>query len=166
MSMLDQVTFTKQWLHVVGKKQPDINLKDTEVLLRAFSMLVDGSRYREPMGSFLNAFAKKAKIFSKEELTFAHELIMAFLTKMHLLPRSVFSVTGRTRFNIAVFEATFRALCEEAYKSKTLEIPDVNKEQFSPLRSDERFVRATRFSTGQTSNVKTRYDEVKKALLS
>ena len=50
MSMLDQFTFTKNWLHLTGKRHPDINLKDTEVLLRAFAMLADGVRYREPNG--------------------------------------------------------------------------------------------------------------------
>jgi hypothetical protein len=165
MAMLDQITFTKEWLHVAGKKQPDINLKDSEVLLRAFSMLVDGGRYREPMGSFLNSFAKKAKTFSEKEVGFAHELIMAFLKKVHPLPRSIFSVTARTRFNIAFFEATFRALCESAYHEKTTDIPDVGKDQFATLRTDEDFVRATRFSTGQLSNVKTRYNKVKQALL-
>jgi Protein of unknown function DUF262 len=97
MSMLDQVTFTKEWLHVTGRRQPHINLKDTEVLLRAFAMLVDGSKYREPIGIFLNAFSKKAKTFSLDEVGFARDVIMAFLKRMYSLPRSVFSVTARRR---------------------------------------------------------------------
>jgi hypothetical protein len=164
--MLDQVTFTKEWLHVTGKKQPHINLKDTEVLLRAFAMLVDGSKYREPIGIFLNAFSKKAKTFSSDEVGFAHSVILAFLKKMYSLPRSVFSVTARTRFNIAFFEAAFRVLCEEAYRSRTTTIPEVSKDRFESLRMDEEFVRATRFSTGQATNVKLRFEKVKRALLS
>jgi hypothetical protein len=166
MSMLDQVTFTREWLHVTGKKQPHINLKDTEVLLRAFAMLVDGAKYREPIGIFLNAFSKKAKTFSTEEVDFARDVIMAFLKKMFALPRSVFSVTERTRFNIAFFEAVFRVLCERAYKKRTTAMPDVEKNQFASLRLDEDFVRATRFSTGQATNVKLRFEKVRKALLS
>jgi hypothetical protein len=165
MSMLDQLTFTKEWLHVTGKRQPHINLKDTEVLLRAFAMLVDGNKYREPIGIFLNAFSKKAKTFTPNEVSFARDVIMAFLKEMYSLPRSVFSVTARTRFNIAFFEAAFRVLCERAYKERTTVIPAVPKERFESLRLDEDFLKATRFSTGQATNVKLRFEKVRKALL-
>ena len=118
------------------------------------------------MGSFLNAFAKRARRANLGEIAYAHDLIEAFLGMMSSLPRSVFSVTGRIRFNIAVFEATFRVLCERAYASKSLEIPKVEERRFEVLRKDDAFVRATRFSTGQAANVKVRYERIKQALLS
>ena len=63
MEMLDHVSFSSNWLHLTGKRKPDINLKDTEILLRAFAMLVDGDNYREPMAALLNGFAKKSTKF-------------------------------------------------------------------------------------------------------
>ena len=85
--MLDQITFSNEWLYFTGKKQPDINLKDTEILLRAFAMLVQGHQYREPMAGLINGFAKKAKTFNEQETSYARDLIREFLGKLSRLPR-------------------------------------------------------------------------------
>ena len=89
-------------------------------------------------------------------MLYAERLINAFLEKFESHPRSMFSVTDRTRFNIAMFEAVFRAFCAPAFKKKTLKLPDVHPQGFISLKEDLGFIKSTRFSTGQTSNVKDR----------
>lgn len=166
MLMLDSSTFSPQWLYFTGKKQPDINLKDTEILLRAFAMLANGIEYREPMGTFINGFAKKARAFSAEETEYARSLIATFLKSLSKFPKQIFSVTNRPRFNIAFFESVFRAMCEVAFRDKILDMPAVTQNQFDQLRDDKVFVSATRFSTGQVVNVKNRFERAREILLS
>ena len=165
MAMLDRLTFSEDWLHIVGKGQPDINLKDTEILLRAFAMLVEGGNYREPMATLINGFAKKARTFSDKEVAYAEVLLTEFLSRFRHQSRTLFSVTERTRFNIAFFEAVLRSFCERAFQEKNTALPLVNVEGFEKLKADADFVKATRFSTGQTSNVKSRFDKAKQYLL-
>lgn len=109
---------------------------------------------------------KEREHFSAGEVTYAERLIETFLRKLRTLPREIFSVTDRVRFNIAFFECTFRALCEEAFRQKDLEMPEgVTTEAFNTLKQNEDFKKALRFSTGQTSNVKLRYNKAKEILL-
>lgn len=164
MTMLDRMTFNSTWRRFVGKAEPDLHLKESEILLRSFAMLAKGDEYRDPMGLFLNSFAKKAKTFSQAEVDYAEELFDAFFESLDEFPREIFSVTSRTRFNISFFEATFRVLCERAFRNGSIKIKSVSEESFDTLRTDEAFVTASRVATGQTANVKTRYQRAKSLL--
>jgi len=164
MTMLDKMTFNPVWRKFIHRTEPDINLKETEILLRSFAMLAEGSEYRDPMGLFLNSFAKKATTFSDEEVSYGEQLINGFFEALKDKPRTIFSATSRFRFNISIFEATFRVLCEKAFKEHSLKIRAPAESSFDELRSDEQFVQASRFATGQTANVKTRYERAKAIL--
>jgi uncharacterized protein with ParB-like and HNH nuclease domain len=164
MSMLDRMTFNPVWRKFIHRPEPDINLKETEILLRSFAMLVEGADYREPMGLFLNSFAKKAVTFSGDEVTYAESLMSGFFSSLQEYPREIFSVTSRTRFNISIFEATFRLICEASFKSKRLKFKAPSVAAFNKLRTDAQFVEASRFATGQATNVRMRYQRAKSIL--
>jgi uncharacterized protein with ParB-like and HNH nuclease domain len=164
MNMLDKMTFHPTWRRFMNRAEPDINLKESEILLRSFAMLADGEVYKDPMGLFLNSFARKALTFGPEQVKYSEELFDALFLSLKDFPRSIFSVTSRTRFNISIFEATFRVLCESAFKNKTKKIKSVSEESFEKLRADEKFVTASRFATGQTSNINMRYQRAKAIL--
>jgi uncharacterized protein with ParB-like and HNH nuclease domain len=164
MNMLDRMTFNPVWRKFIHRPEPDINLKETEILLRSFAMLAEGVDYREPMGLFLNSFAKKAVTFSDDEVTYAENLMAGFFGSLQDYPREIFSVTSRTRFNISIFEATFRLICEASFKSKRLKIKAPSVAAFNKLRTDAQFVEASRFATGQATNVRMRYQRAKSIL--
>jgi uncharacterized protein with ParB-like and HNH nuclease domain len=164
MSMLDKMTFNPVWRKFIHRQEPDINLKETEILLRSFAMLVEGSQYKEPMGLFLNSFAKKGVTFSDEEVSYGERLLLSFFDSLKKYPREIFSVTNRVRFNISIFEVTFRVMCEKAFAGKSLKIKAPDIEAFHALRADKHFVEASRFATGQSANVRTRYQQAKSIL--
>lgn len=165
LHMFDTITYNSKWLHFTGKKVPDINLKDAEVLFRAFAMLNEGEAYRETMGDFLNRYARKTQGLGEEKIKYAKQLIETFFNTYGSYPRQIFSVTERVRFNISYFEAAFRVICEESFRSGTISIPKVPIEKFELLRSNQDFVAATRFATGQSSKVQDRYNIAKSYLL-
>lgn len=164
MMMLDKMTFHAVWRKFIHRAEPDIHLKETEILLRSFAMLAEGNEYRDPMGLFLNSYAKKSSTFSTEEVGYAESLFDAFFDSLNDQPRQIFSVTSRIRFNISIFEATFRVLCEKAFKDHNKKIKAPPRGRFDELRGDEQFVEASRFATGQTRNVNIRYERAKAIL--
>ena len=164
MMMLDKMTFHAVWRKFIHRAEPDIHLKETEILLRSFAMLAEGNEYRDPMGLFLNSYAKKSSTFSTEEVGYAESFFDAFFDSLNDQPRQIFSVTSRIRFNISIFEATFRVLCEKAFKDHNKKIKAPPRGRFDELRGDEQFVEASRFATGQTRNVNIRYERAKAIL--
>lgn len=166
LNMIDSISYNSDWLYFTGKKVPDINLKDSEVLLRSVAMMHEGEHYREPMGNFLNLYAKKSSNLGTDKIDYIRNLINKFLSIYKNYPREIFSVTERTRFNISFFEASFRVLCEDAFRAQNLEVLQVPKAAFDQLRNDDDFQQATRFATGQVSKVESRYLRAKEILLS
>lgn len=164
LQMIDKMTFNPVWRKIIGKPEPDINLKESEILLRSFAFLKKGGDYREPIGLFINGFAKSAMTFGATEIEFAERLFEDFFTSISNHSRDIFSVTSRNRFNISFFEATFRVICENSLKLRTIDIPVISEEKFNTLRNDAEFVNASRFATGQTANVAKRYDRAKEIL--
>lgn len=164
MTMLDKMTFNPVWRKFIHRPEPDIHLKETEILLRSFAMLADGSQYRDQMGLFLNSFAKKSATFTDEGVHYAESLFGAFFDSLKDQPREIFSATSRIRFNISIFEATFRVICERAFKNRTKEVRAPSRQSFDKLKRDEQFVQASRFATGQTRNVAIRYERAKAIL--
>lgn len=165
MTMIDRMTLNPTWRRIVGRSEPDIHLKESEVFYRCFAMLANGSAYREPMGTFINEFARRAKAFKADEVAFAESIFNSFFESIRELPRSAFSVTDRVRINISLLEAAFRVLCETGFASKSPLVVQTTEAKFSQLRHDEEFVNASRFATGQASNVKKRFDRAKAILL-
>jgi uncharacterized protein with ParB-like and HNH nuclease domain len=166
LEMIDKITLNPTWRRFLNKPEPDINLKESEILLRSFAMLVKGKEYRESMTDFINDFSKKATTFSDPEVDFASSIFVKFFDSLNAYPREIFSVTDRTRFNISYFEAVFRVLCERAFVNKDvneIKVPPV--ECFDSLRKDDDFKNATRFATGQTTNVVTRFNRAKRFLV-
>ena len=60
-TMLYDMNTEGTWRSLLGSTEPDLHLKDIEVLLRGFAMLVDEPTYAPSMLRFLNRFSKKCK---------------------------------------------------------------------------------------------------------
>ncbi|MBC2668220.1 hypothetical protein ACFOON_11170 [Novosphingobium piscinae] len=156
--MLHRVNINQKWRSLIGLAEPDLHEKDLEILLRVIGLTIDGTSYKEPMANFLNVFARKARSISKEKIQLAERLFGAFFKAAETLTAADFATPGSGRFNIAVFEAVFRALCSSACENDNLDVRAIDGSMLAALKADEKFVAATQFGVGRTSFVQQRFE--------
>ncbi|MER3499827.1 MAG: hypothetical protein C4308_15020, partial [Chitinophagaceae bacterium] len=75
---LYKINLYPNWRKLLNKVEPDIHMKDVEILLRGFALLLDATEYRPPMTRFLNQFSKKSRSFNEESLPFFQKLFETF----------------------------------------------------------------------------------------
>ena len=161
--MLYRINLDTRWRQLTPSSTPDLNMKDVEILLRGFAMLVDGSTYKPSMTKFLNKFSLEAKLFPEGNIKYLEELFLRFSEKAFLEGSKIFhSKTGK--FNISVFESIFVAACFSAFDSKTLDVADIDLEKVAFLKEDEGFIDATQSNTASEKNVSYRLTRAKEML--
>ncbi|MBS1593714.1 MAG: DUF262 domain-containing protein [Bacteroidetes bacterium] len=161
---LYKINLYPNWRVLLNKPEPDIHMKDVEILLRAFALLLDSSEYKPAMTRFLNQFSKKSRGFKEDSLPFFQQLFETFCDYIVSLNPAVFvSKTGK--FSITVFESIFVALCEDGAKSHSLSIKATTNGAIERLKADEVFVRASQDNTAGKGNVETRLRIAKEILV-
>jgi hypothetical protein len=130
-------------------------MKDVEILLRGFAMLLASEDYRPSMTRFLNQFSKKSRTFTPESLPYFQQLFELFCNKaVELNPKMFVSKSGK--FSITVFESIFVALCSNAVKSGDLNIKTTTNETIEELKLNPEFAKASQDNTAGKGNVETR----------
>lgn len=161
--MLYKINLNENWRELTPSTTPDLHMKDVEILLRGFAMLIEGENYKPSMTKFLNKFSLKAKSFPETNINYLGELFLAFLEKLPNSDSRLFhSKTGR--FNISVYESIFVASCHEAFKNKNTNVADIELDKVELLKADDTFIEATQFDTASEKNVKARIDRAKEML--
>lgn len=154
--MLYHSNSASAWRKLLGNQDPDLHMKDVEVLLRGFALLIDGENYAPSMVKFLNQFSRKARAHNKEQNSYLASLLNSFLEACADLPMNAFLNKRNGRFNVALFESAFVAACREPFAEKRLLKAKVFSEQLTQLENDNDFLKAMVEGTTQTKNVKTR----------
>ena len=154
----------ERWRDLVGVRVPDIHMKDVEILLRGFAMLMQGDSYRPSMVKFLNGFSKLARSFDDEKLARLASLLDSFLSGCKSLPSNAFhSVKGR--FSPMIFESVFVAACHEPYvKGQPVE-GKITLTSLNTLKDDPDFRSATQSQTTTVANVNQRLARAKKIIV-
>lgn len=163
-TMLGSINGIEGWRNLVGRSEPDLHMKDLEVVLRGFAMLVDGNDYAPSMVKFLNQFSRKTKTHSDEQNEYLRDLFCSFLESASQLKTGSFLMPESTRFNIALFEAVFVAACSVPFESRGFVNGYLRPESIEKLRTNQEFVQAARVATTQTSNVKKRLELAKEII--
>ncbi len=156
--MLYSINLYENWRNLTPTSVPNINMKDVEILLRGFAMLINWEEYKPSMTRFLNTFSYKAKVFPDENITYLQTLFKRFIDSLPEHDEKFFhSKTGR--FNISVYESIFVATCQDAFKEKNLEIKSITIEQLNELKNDAGFIEATQSNTASAKNVAFRINK-------
>lgn len=164
MERLNKLNIEPVWRSLIGQPEPDLHAKDTEILLRVVALTMDGENYAEPIGQFLNTFAKKARSLDDSQLDFLESLFSAFLAQVNNVSMDVFRVERTGRFSIAMFEAVFRAACTDAFNSRSLDVWPLTNEALASLKSDRKFIEATKEGIGRATHVADRYERARELL--
>lgn len=152
------------WRRLLGNQDPDLHMKDVEILLRGFALLVDSNSYAPSMVRFLNQFSRKARAHKKEQNEFLAKLLSSFLDACAGLPDGAFLNKKNGRFNVALFEATFSAVCGSPFAQNRMVKERLLADRLADLEGDKVFLGAMLEGTTQTKNVKTRLERASQIL--
>ncbi|WP_298824914.1 DUF262 domain-containing protein [uncultured Capnocytophaga sp.] len=164
--LLYKLNLKDEWRKLLSTETPDINMKEVEILLRGFAMLIDRENYKPSMTKFLNGFSFKAKENSDEENKLLENIFNHFILHINSLGDNKIFWTSNSRFNISVYEVVFTTLCENAYKEKDAsKISHTEKEKIDSLKKDEEFIKAYSQRTTSVDNTQKRSEIAKRILL-
>lgn len=163
--LLDKLNLHDGWRRLLGIEGPDLNLKDIEILLRGFAMLVNGVKYAPSMTKFLNGFAKEAKAISENQIEYLESLFDSFLLACSELNERAFFGKDGKRFNISTFDAVFVAVCDEAFRNNALVSAKLDQAKLDALKANPEFSAATQKDTAGSTNVALRRTKAKETLL-
>ena len=156
--MLERINAETTWRKFLRNPEPDIHMKDIEVLLRIFAILVDKEIYAPSLVKFLNQFSNKAKANTSEQNEYLESLFGSFLGAAKHLGGDTFINKNNGRFNIALIEAVFYAACKDSYAKGELLCEPISAERISELEVDAHFVDAATSATTARRNVEMRLE--------
>ena len=156
--MLYRINAETRWRKLLRSDTPDLHMKDIEILLRGFAMLVDSDNYAPSMVRFLNLFSKNCMNNSAERNEYLERLFGSFLRACAKLPADVFSNKRNNRFNIALYEAVFAVTGKRAIAERRPIDGLLNARKIRDLEQDKAFSEASSVSTTSTANVRKRLD--------
>ncbi|MFC0471887.1 DUF262 domain-containing protein [Halalkalibacter kiskunsagensis] len=153
--MLKRINQDERWRRIIRQPNPDLRLKDIEILLRGFAMLYEGENYKAPMVKFLNKFAKATQKFKDEQVGYLEELFYSFLNSCENLEPTAFC-SSNGKFNISTFEAVFTATCKQYLQKKSYVDHYIEHELVHQLKENPDFIEATHSATASKENVTIR----------
>lgn len=156
--MLYKANTLPGWRRFLPNQEPDVHMKDVEIILRGFAMLIDAEAYAPSMVRFLNRFSRKSRANTDDKNRYLANLIESFLLACSGLSEDAFLNKKNRRFNVALFEAAFAAVCRGAFTENRILKGKVSGTQLNKLESDAEFLRAMQEGTTQTKNVKARLE--------
>lgn len=127
-----------RWRAIFGQEARDKDLRDVELLLRAFAMLIYSHEYKPSMTRFLNRFSNYAKrTLTFADIEFLKGLFERFLIALDGVPPDAFRAAGR--FSIAVFESVFVGRCDDLWKARNASaIQPIPQQQITALSAEVR----------------------------
>ena len=146
----------QEWRKLLRSDAPDLHMKDIEILLRGFAMLMDGAHYAPSMVSFLNRFSQECRKNSAEKNDYLERLFRSFLRACARLPDDVFLNKQNNRFNIALYEAVFAGSGKRAIAESRLIEGMLDAGRIRDLATDKEFSSAALEGTTNTANVEKR----------
>ncbi len=162
-NMLFRINNDPQWRKLLDAEEADLHMRDVEILLRSFAMLIDGDQYKPSMVKFLNSFSNKNKNLEESHIEYLENLFKSFLeSTQDLTKKAFFGSTGR--FSTLFFEAVFAAACGNSFKNKTINPLKFKSENIQLLFRDNEFIVASQTDTASTNNVKIRLNRAQAIL--
>ncbi|AFZ25257.1 hypothetical protein Cylst_3087 [Cylindrospermum stagnale PCC 7417] len=162
--MLNRINMERGWRNLLQMDEPDIHMKDVELLLRAFAMLIDEEEYAPSLPKFLNRFSKKSRKNSQELNNYLENLFKTFLKQCEYLEQDPFIGNRNKRFHIALFEAVFTAVCKPIFLQRQLLDSPLEISKIRQIENDTKFVKASSEGTTKKSNVEIRLQRAKEIL--
>lgn len=161
-TMIARANVHDQWRKLTTP-DPDSRMRDMEILVRGFAMLLEEEDYQGSMVRFLNNFSEKARKYDKTKVQYLESVFHAFLQKTSALPPEMFQLQAG-RFSASMYEAVFAAACKDAIRNNDYQVRDIDVSKLAILKTDADFQKASRYRTAAKENVATRLRKAREIL--
>lgn len=155
--LLKELNQDDGWRKILGKKTPDIHMRDQELILRFLALRDRLSDYETPLKKFLSDFMSKNKKASEPTIdryrTSFLRIVKAVCTQLGEKPFHI-----HTALNAAVYDAVFVALADMD------PLPGDIRERYERLKRDQAFMSCTVSGTTAVNVVQTRIAKAKAIL--
>jgi hypothetical protein len=160
--MLQKLNLNAAWRQLLGLPQPDLHMKDLEIVLRGFAMFMEGHTYRPSMASFLNRFSSQCRSTSGDRLIELRDIFEKFMNSCSFLPPRAFYGKSSGKFNILLFESVFAAQARSLQRGNGRPIEAL---RLDSLKEDSDFIEATQKSTTDKTNVIKRLERAQELVI-
>lgn len=147
MDHLKSLNDDENWRRIIGQDQPDIRLRDVELILRCLALHNRFEQYDKPMKGFLNEYAEREKInpsdYDESKRVFS-EVCSAIIEQLGEKP---FHFKGR--LNYGLLDSVLSSLLKVGPKENL-------KVAFKGLIADKEFEQSITLNTSDVLPVKTR----------
>lgn len=164
MKMIFLFNTDKRWRTLIDEQEPDLRMRDIEVFLRGFAMLLRGDIYAPSMTRFLNKFAKDMMQISNDELDLLRGILENFLDRCNGFSKGIFG-KGAKKLNISVYESVFSTLCKSSYLNRKAEVQMTSEDKIRELKMDKEFSESASTKSTNKSNVEARLNKAREILL-
>lgn len=160
LSKLIAINMDVPWRAIIRQSQPDLHMRDVEVLLRAAAMWRQGETYRPSMAKFLNKFAATAQGYSPAETS---ELASALEWFFSVVDEDMAAVlrSERQKLVVTLFESVFTAAADRWRDDSDFHIPS---NYFARVAADQAFREASDTRPTDRRNVLTRLERARAVL--
>ena len=146
------------WRRILGSTIPDLHLKDVEIILRCFAMLIDHEQYAPSMLKFLNQFSMKCQAYETNQKEYLAALFLSFVRVTDGLSDRAFVNQKTGRFSIALIEAVFTASAHQAFAERRTLAGDLEEKEIRSLSENREFQDAATKASTTSSNVERRLE--------
>lgn len=135
--LLYQLNTDPVWRKLIGRPAEDDYMRDVELLLRCFAMLIDGPNYQPSMVRFLDSFSGKAKrTIIGPKLALAEQIFREFLKGVAVLPEKIFEPEKTNRFSIALFESAFYGVSRTQWEAGSAAVVAIDEAKIRELEGE------------------------------
>lgn len=157
MTFVNNLNLNENWRKVIKSPNPDLHMKDVELLFRCLSFMINGENYTPSLAKFLNNFAQEAKSFNSNKVNNVRILSNNLIEKLCSYNSDIYFNDKTGRINTLLLESIFYFIGRKYFDQSQFEDLSINIENIERLKTDSEFLESISEGTTNTEKVKIRF---------
>ncbi len=157
MTFVNNLNLNENWRKVIKSPNPDLHMKDVELLFRCLSFMINGENYTPSLAKFLNNFAQEAKSFNSNKVNNVRILSNNLIEKLSSYNSDIYFNDKTGRINTLLLESIFYFIGRKYFDQSQFEDLSINIENIERLKTDSEFLESISEGTTNTEKVKIRF---------
>jgi len=157
MTFVNNLNLNENWRKVIKSPNPDLHMKDVELLFRCLSFMINGENYTPSLAKFLNNFAQEAKSFNSSKVNNVRILSNNLIEKLSSYNSDIYFNDKTGRINTLLLESIFYFIGRKYFDQSQFEDLSINIENIERLKTDSEFLESISEGTTNTEKVKIRF---------
>lgn len=157
MTFVNNSNLNKNWRTVIKSRNPDLHMKDVELLFRCLSFMVNGDKYTPSLAKFLNNCANEAKSYDTLKVDNIKLTFNSLINKLSEYNSDVYFNDKTGRINTLLLESIFYFVGRKYFDKSIFEDFTINFEDIQALKSDSEFIESISEGTTNSDKVKNRF---------